>query len=981
MPDIFDKYSHDQTESNPIIYAYSDIRYPGCLKVGYTARSIEERMKEHYPTLTPTISYKVEHVESALYDDGTNFTDHDVHRILDLKGIPAIKDEESKKTEWYKCSIDDVKAAILAVKNHTSNIENRTKNFGLRPEQQEAIEKTRQYFSLEIETHPGHTPKFLWNCKMRFGKTFASYKLAQSMGLKRVLVLTFKPAVEDSWEEDLMTHWDFEGWQFYSRKTEKDNGMKPEDLEQSRPIVCFGSFQDYLGTNEAGGIKTKNEWVHTTNWDIVIFDEYHFGAWRDNAKNLFQKDDEDAYDSLDIEKYKKEEADNAFNETFLPITTDYYLFLSGTPFKALNNGEFVEDQIFSWTYSDEQQAKVEWPHLSRFPDYVPAVGETNPYEALPRMVMLTYRMPDDIRSIAYNSETNEFDLNVFFHADIPDGGKIFNAEFTLKSSVQKWLDLIRGSYRPTTVDEAKIGSATKPVMPYSDVRLQSVLLHTLWFLPNVASCYAMANLLAEPQNLFYHDYKVNVCAGAAAGIGIKAVSPVRESMSPALETKTITLSCGKLTTGVTIKPWTGIFMLRNLSSPETYFQAAFRVQSPWVFSDPVLGNEIIKRDCYVFDFAIERALRQISEYGAGLSVNKTTTPDKNISPEDAVKELVNFLPVLAYDGSGMVPISATEILDLTMSGTTATLLAKRWESAVLVNVDNETLQRILDNPKALEALANIEGFRNLNKDIEAIINKSNAVKKARKDNKTVSPEQKKVLAEEEKEYKRKRKEIQEKLIKFSTRIPVFMYLTDFREASLKDVITQLEPALFRKVTGLTIEDFNLLVSIGVFNESKMNEAVWHFKRYEDSSLEYTGINKHVNDQNVGLFSTSITKEDYEHWDELQNASMASKAQRATVIECKKNGRPIPCFNTGSSDNPREIDCDSKKTNKNTAIDLSKVVIGQGVMHKRFGHGKITVVLNQSNTPVMITVDFDKGMEKNFQLPLALESGVISLSED
>ena len=980
MPDIFDKYSHEQSESNPIIYAYSDIRYPGCLKVGYTTRPIEERMKEHYPTLTPTKSYKVEHTESALYDDGTNFLDYDVHDVLDRKGIPAIKDEESKKTEWYKCSIDDVKAAILAVKNHTANVENRTKTFGLRPEQSEAIDKTRLYFELETKTHPGHTPKFLWNCKMRFGKTFASYKLAQSMGLDRVLVLTFKPAVEDSWEEDLMTHFDFEGWQFYSRKTEHDNGLKPEDLDQDRPIVCFGSFQDYLGTNEAGGIKAKNEWVHTTNWDLVIFDEYHFGAWRDNAKKLFQKDDEDSYDSLDIEKYKEEEADNAYNETFLPITTDYYLFLSGTPFKALNNGEFIEDQIFSWTYSDEQQAKEEWPNLSRFPDYVPAPGETNPYESLPRMVLLTYRMPDDIRSIAYNTETNEFDLNMFFHADIPAGGKLADAEFTLKSSVQKWLDLIKGSYRPTTVDEAKTGTATKPVMPYSDSRLLKALLHTLWFLPNVASCYAMANLLAEPQNTFYHDFKVNVCAGSAAGVGIKAVSPVRESMSPARGTKTITLSCGKLTTGVTIKPWTGIFMLRNLSSPETYFQAAFRVQSPWVFEDPEKGREIIKHDCYVFDFAIERALRQISEYGAGLSVNKTADPEKNVSPEDAVKELVNFLPVLAYDGSGMVPISATEILDLTMSGTTATLLAKRWESAVLVNVDNETLQKILDNPKALEALANIEGFRNLNKDIEAIINKSNAVKKAKQENKKGTQKQQKELDEAEKEYKRKRKEIQEKLIKFATRIPIFMYLTDYREESLKDVITQLEPALFRKVTGLTIDDFNLLVSIGVFNESKMNEAVWHFKRYEDSSLEYTGINKHDVDKTVGLFSTSITKEDYEHWDELQNASMASKAKRAAVIEAKKAGKPSPKFESKPIVAKTETKTEKDTETKKSVVDITKIAVGQKVEHRRFGDGIIEIVTPQANGTIMMNVKFETG-KKDFVAPLAFDSGALVIIED
>lgn len=985
MPDIFDNFSHSKTESNPTIYVYEDTNpiYKGMLKVGYTKRPVITRIEEQYPTLRPDVGepFQILYYESALYPDGGNFIDDDVHKALEKRGIPPLKDKNGKNTEFFKCSLDDVKAAIVAVKKHTANIENRTKTFNLRPEQKEAIEKTQQYYKSEIKTHPGHTPKFLWNCKMRFGKTFASYKLAQAMRLRRILILTFKPAVEDSWEEDLMTHLDFEGWQFYSRKTEKESGLKPEDLDQDKPIVCFGSFQDYLGTNEVGGIKAKNEWVHTTNWDLVIFDEYHFGAWRDNAKNLFQKDDEDAYDTLDIEKYKKEEADNAYNETFLPITTDYYLFLSGTPFKALNNGEFVEDQIFSWTYSDEQQAKKEWPNLTRFPNYKPTPGESNPYESLPRMVMLTYRMPDDIRSIAYNSETNEFDLNTFFQADVPKGGDIEKAQFTLKSSVQKWLDLIRGSYRPTTVDEAKTGAATKPVMPYSDARLQKILLHTLWFLPNVASCYAMANLLAEPQNVFYKDYKVNVCAGTSAGVGISAVPPVRMSMSPALETKTITLSCGKLTTGITIKPWTGIFMLRNLSSPETYFQAAFRVQSPWVINDPVDGSEIIKQDCYVFDFAIERALRQISEYGAGLSVNKTADPEKNVSPEEAVSELVNFLPVLAYDGSGMVPISASEILDLTMSGTTATLLAKRWESAVLVNVDNETLQRILNNPDALKALANIEGFRNINKDIEAIINKSNAVKKAKKDSKNTTSKEKKDLDEAEKEYKKKRKEIQEKLIKFATRIPIFMYLTDYREESLKDVITQLEPAVFRKVTGLTVDDFNLLVSIGVFNESKMNEAVWHFKRYEDSSLEYTGISKHENDKNVGLFSTAITKEDYMRWEELQSASMASKAKRAVTIESRNNGKTVT---NNMSVRPLTTHVMKPKNNNDKQIipdvDMSKVVKDQTVYHKRFGEGVIVSTIVQTNGTIMMTVSFDIG-QKNFVAPSVFESGVISFCED
>ena len=205
----------------------------------------------------------------------------------------------------------------------------------------------------------------------------------------------------------------------------------------------------------------------------------------------------------------------------------------------------------------------------------------------------------------------------------------------------------------------------------------------------------------------------------------------------------------------------------------------------------------------------------------------------------------------------MKEIDAAGVLDMAMSGTTATLLARRWESAVLVNVDNATLQRLMNSPDAMRALMNIEGFRNLNSDIETIINKSEHVKDTKKEKcDSLSVAEKRQLSEEEKEYKSKRKEIQDKLIKFATRIPVFMYLTDFREYCLRDVIEQLEPALFRKVTGLTLKDFSLLVSLGVFNSELMNDAVYKFKRYEDSSLEYTGIDRHTGAV-VGLWDTAI----------------------------------------------------------------------------------------------------------------------------
>lgn len=935
MPDFFPP----RPPAHPMIYAYQDTnpQYAGLLKVGYTAIDVDKRVAQQYPTKRPDgrVPYRIVYRASAMYPDGSSFTDHDVHRALKRRKIPAVGGE------WFRCTADDVAAAVLSVRSRTANAEDRTRDFPMRPEQREAVDKTSAYFRSVYEEDSSRYPKFLWNCKMRFGKTFAAYQLAKRMGFQRVLILTFKPAVVSAWQEDLQTHIDFEGWQFISRNTD----LTYETADKSRPIVCFGSFQDYLGVNrETGGIKARNEWVHTTNWDLVIFDEYHFGAWKENAKKLFEREDEDSYDSENLDSYSR---GDACDETWLPITTSYYLYLSGTPFRALNSGEFIEDQVYNWTYSDEQRAKANWQ------------GENNPYAALPRMVLMTYRIPDSIRRIAMQGEFNEFDLNVFFSAK----GKGADARFVYEGEVQKWLDLIRGAYLETTVDELKLG-AKKPAMPYADVRLLNVLQHTLWFLPNVAACFAMRNLLAQKQNVFYHDYTVNVCAGTGAGIGAAALEPVLKSMGDPLESKTITLSCGKLTTGVTVKPWTGIFMLRNLSSPETYFQAAFRVQSPWEVTAEGGRKEIIKQECYVFDFALDRALKQISDYSCRLNIDEG-------SPEKKVAEFISFLPVIAYDGSSMRQIDAGEVLDIAMAGTSATLLAKRWESALLVNVDNETLQRLMNNPAAMDALGKIEGFRSLNEDIQTIINKSEAVIKAKKEGSDqLTPKEKKELTEAEKEYKSKRKQIQEKLIKFATRIPVFMYLTDYREQCLKDVITQLEPGLFKKVTGLDVKDFELLVSLGVFNDSLMNDAVYKFKRYEDASLSYTGINRHQGEK-VGGYDTVVSNEDYSNMFSLQQESMEEP-------EPAPAKRPLPGSPPAPVSRPQPAPpgpaLRQASASAVQAVDTSGVKVGSVLLHKAFGAGSVTALDEK-----FVLVLFDE-VEKKFPFPGAVIQGFLSIPE-
>jgi len=829
----------------PRIYAYSiyDNAHKGLLKVGQTARNVKQRVAEQLKTAAIK-NYKIELDESAERDDGTIYSDHEVRAALIRKKF------ENTELEWVRCTVRDVKTVLTELRTGQQITGTHYQTFTMRHEQTQAVNKTFDYFQ-SIWSENQHTvPRFLWNAKMRFGKTFTTYQLAKKLGVKRVLVLTFKPAVEDAWQTDLESHVDFDGWHYLSRNSDSD----PSKIDDDKPVVYFGSFQDLLGRDAAGNIKSKNEWLHTLNWDIVVFDEYHFGAWRETAKELFEGEEEtvakkeakleyaaaleDVNEDLGVLSEKETE--------FLPITTKAYLYLSGTPFKALATGEFIEEQIFNWTYTDEQRAKGEFGANNP--------GKWNPYGALPQMRLLTYQMPDELLTVASAGVFDEFDLNEFFAASGTGKG----AQFKHKSDVQKWLDIIRGQYTPKIVDGLRTGSP--PPFPYSDVRLLPYLQHSFWFLPNVAACHAMANLLAEKHNPFWRDYKFVVAAGASAGIGLDALPPVRKAIGSGFESKTITLSCGKLTTGVTVPQWSSILMLRNLKSPETYFQAAFRVQSPWSIKNPNGDDpheeEILKPACFVFDFAPTRALRQLAEYGIGLSPNES-------NPENAVKDLVSFLPVLAYDGANMTQIDAGGILDIAMAGTSATLLARKWESAVLVNVDNDTLRRILDNPEAMAAVERIEGWRALGDNIiETIINKSEKVKelKNKAKEKELTAKQKTQLTDEEKEYKSKRKLVQEKLIKFATRIPAFMYLTDFRENTLQDVITKLEPDMFLAVTGLTVKDFHLLVRLKVFNTEQMNQAVFAFRRYEDSSLRYTGIESHDGLSHYGLYDTVVAKD-------------------------------------------------------------------------------------------------------------------------
>lgn len=834
------------------IYAWTPddppVAYAGLIKVGQTTESdVNVRIRRSQGQMQQAYTLHVD--VPGERENGEPLRDFEVRQRLVEKGFENVVVEGSR--EWMKCGHHDVLTAITELRHGIQLSGTRHETFSMRDEQIAAVARTHSYFQSIWKDEPHAVPRFLWNAKMRFGKTFTAYQLAKELGATRVLVVTFKPAVEDAWKTDLESHVDFAGWQYLSRAA----GQDPTQIDPSKPVVYFGSFQDLLGRDRYGNIKAKNEWLHVVNWDLVVFDEYHFGAWRDTAKELFEGEDESVAKSETnleyapgLEDVNEDLAELSVVESeFLPITTKAYLYLSGTPFRALSTGEFIEEQIFNWTYTDEQRAKENFARSHP--------GQWNPYGSLPQMRLMTYQMPDELLAIASQGEFDEFDLNTFFAAT--GSGKA--AQFLHSTEVQKWLDIIRGSYAPMWADNLKMGSQ-KPPFPYSDARLAPYMQHSFWFLPSVAACSAMKNLLAEKHNVFWHDFEVLSVAGASAGVGLDALPPVRKAIGSGFETKTITLSCGKLTTGVTVPQWSSILMLRNLKSPETYFQAAFRIQSPWSIRNPN-GDDpneetVVKPVCFVFDFAPTRALRQLADYGIGLSPNES-------NPEKAVEELVSFLPVLAYDGSHMTLVDAGGILDIAMAGTSATLLARKWESALLVNVDNETLRRILASEEAMAAIGRIEGFRALGDNIiETIINKSDKVKELKDKGKNgdLSAKEREELTDEEREYKSKRKQVQEKLIKFATRIPAFMYLTDFRENTLQDVITKLEPELFLAVTGLTVDDFHLLVRLKVFNTEQMNQAVFAFRRYEDASLSYTGIDSHENLRHYGLYDTVVERE-------------------------------------------------------------------------------------------------------------------------
>lgn len=818
---------------HPKIYAWTDPNHDsvpwegkrqgaGRIKVGYTDEDdAHTRIRNSRGVNTPDSKpYELLLVENGITNTGDAFKDHPVHDELVRAGVHRLKNPKGKSTEWFECTLDEVRAAIEAVRTGTKLSSLRTRaSFPMRPEQHKAVEQTSAYFERrESDGSPAH---FLWNAKMRFGKTFTTYQLAKTMDWTRVLVLTYKPAVETAWREDLEGHTDFEGWRFKGKTDELP------DLDDPSPLVWFASFQDVLGTDDDDNPKAKNLGLYDVEWDAIAIDEYHFGAWRDAARSLYLKDPDDkdlAGDSTEKAELDTPDLDADFGSNLkevLKFDVAHFLYLSGTPFRALTQGEFLEDQVFNWTYSDEQNAKATW-----------AGPDENPYKALPKMHLLAYEMPERLREVALNN-ASEFSLTEFFRTEkrLDD-----TPHFIHETEVQKWLDLLRG--QDITGLWASVSNQNRPPLPYEDTNLLRALQHTVWYLPNVDACVAMCDLLTAGHNTFFSDYSVVIAAGKYVGMGAKALTPVEDEIGATPQTsKTITLSCGKLMTGVTVPAWAGILMLRELKSPESYFQAAFRVQSPWrsKLVDSVEGGEtelVHKEHCYVIDFSPNRALRQIVDYATQLSNDAASGRD----PEEEIEAFIEFLPVLMFEGFGMKQVSAADVIHFLTRGISSSMLARRWNSPELLTLDMNAMEALLGNAELIESLEQIEMFRNIGDDLTAMISTNKELR-----DKTLAKE--KLTKDEEsakKDATSKRENLKKRLQRFVTRIPAFMYLTDDREKAIKDIIEQVEPDLFEKVTGLTLKDFEQLVKCKVFNDSKMNDAVWKFRTFEEPSLHYGG---------------------------------------------------------------------------------------------------------------------------------------------
>lgn len=773
------------------------------IKVGETANPGIGRVHHQVNTAFPGLR-GVEilfHSEPATKPGGNDFRDHDVHDVLRRAGIV------NPGGEWFEATEAEVWAAVRSLQHGLPFNPTRIQNFEMRPEQKRAVERTAAFF----RAHSTGAPKYLWNAKMRFGKTFTTYQLAREMGWTKLLILTYKPAVRSAWRDDLLSHVDFIDWQYVDRDTPPYEADAMIDSE--RPTAWFASFQDVIGRDAEGRPKERNETLHIVDWDCIVIDEFHFGASTAAAREVY--DPQDKAEAAIAQMFQAAADDAGDTEAdVVPeldygLKTKYHLHLSGTPFKAITNGDYDESEVYNWTYIDEQREKLNWDGSKG----------RNPYTELPEMRMYTYAMGPHAGERAGDGEFDGFDLNTYFKAKITEN----RYGFEKPDYVASFLDLIRGK---KALPERMIESGkANALFPYEAAEFKDAVRHSVWYMQDVAACEAMADLLRRDP--FFSTFEIYVAAGTGAKIGAQALPPLQAAIRRADETGksgSITLSCGKLMTGVTVPEWSSIFMLRSLKAPESYFQAAFRVQSPWK-----IDGEIKKQIAYVFEFDPNRALSLVALYGTELANNSA---DRKATQASVLGELVNFLPIFAIDGGRMEQLDVQAILEWAHGGIGANALARRWRSADLYNLNGVTMDRLLQDADLIAELEQIEDFRTIREEAEKIVTASkklSAVKRAGGGAREQSGP-KKEIAE-------KRKTIREKLKKVSAKVLIFMYLTDFREERLIHVIESLDTQLFLRSTGLSLASYAKLTEIGVIDVGNMTDAIQKFRYFEKKSIE------------------------------------------------------------------------------------------------------------------------------------------------
>lgn len=598
--------------ARPQIYAYTTpeiARHDGWTKIGYTEQDVVRRIEQQ--THTADVRWNLEWHGDAVYNDGSGetFKDKAFHRYL---GWLDVRNEPD--TEWFEISGQDSLTAFEDFRDSRGRLDMpETVEYSLRAEQGRAVEETVRYF----EGHNGG--EFLWNAKPRFGKTITSYDLMRSLGARRVLVVTNRPAIANSWYDDYVKFVGLDsGYHFVSRvaalagrphvESREEYKRAISDPSSPKGIVEFVSLQDLKGSVYFGGAHDKLSEVAELEWDLLVIDEAHEG----------------------VDTYK---TDVAFDQ----VRRRFTLHLSGTPFKALANEKFPEDAIYNWTYADEQQAKRDWddPELP------------NPYGDLPRLNLFTYQMGEAVFDEARRGTTVEgddaefaFDLNEFFATD-------GSGRFTHDAEVDRFLD--------------SLSQNTK--YPFSTPELRDQLRHTFWMLNRVDSARALAKKLAA--HPLFRDYKVVLAAGDGrlddGEENARALDRVREAIAG--NDRTITLSVGQLTTGVTVPEWTAVLMLSNMKSPALYMQAAFRAQNPCLFRD---GDAFYRKEnAYVFDFDPARTLTIVEEFANDLYADGASGAAASDTRKERVRRLLNFLPVLAEDDQGeMVELDAERVLSI-----------------------------------------------------------------------------------------------------------------------------------------------------------------------------------------------------------------------------------------------------------------------------------------------------------------------------